>query len=74
VDIDTIHDGIFSGETAFKRGFQGQKGKKRAMRRDVRRLLAPKPTPRKALRLPIGTAAARSNIGSQINHFVEQNA
>jgi hypothetical protein len=27
--------GFFSGETAFKHGFQGQKGKKRAMGRDV---------------------------------------
>src|SRR5580693_1679431 len=37
-------------------------------------LLAPKPGQRKALRLPNTTALAGSNIGSEINGFVEQNA
>ncbi len=35
VDIDTIHDGFFSRETAFKCGFQGQK--KQETRREARR-------------------------------------
>jgi hypothetical protein len=48
VDIDTIHDGIFSHETALKRGFQGQKGKKRAMRRDVQAPFSAKADPKKS--------------------------
>jgi hypothetical protein len=48
VDIDTIHDGIFSRETALKRGFQGQKGKKRAIRRDVQTPFSAKVDPKKS--------------------------
>jgi hypothetical protein len=40
--------GFFSRETAFKRGFQGQKGKKRAMRRDVQAPFSAKADPKKS--------------------------
>jgi hypothetical protein len=40
--------GFFSRETAFKRGFQGQIGKKRATRRDVQAPFSAKAGPKKS--------------------------